>query len=206
MELREECIPWIVADVESSLPCVFSLRPREVVNVLVALLQPALRTAEIGSGSRSVRMDNAGLVAVVCGRSDKTGKDETRLVGNVGGERRNQANIYVRVVVGAGSEVVRSNIAPGLDDHIARAGAVHCVAQRKQVVLRNLIVHFAAVKKVVDRLLHRLRSSERSQSQRLGLLAQLKAGKPEQAIFDKRTAEGEAAFLAMERGPVATIQ
>jgi hypothetical protein len=47
VELREQREPWVVADVETSLHGVATVRPGYVVNVLIPFLQPALRTAEV---------------------------------------------------------------------------------------------------------------------------------------------------------------
>ena len=49
VELREQRVPGIVADVESGLSCVVAMGPGDVVNVLIALLQAALRAAEISA-------------------------------------------------------------------------------------------------------------------------------------------------------------
>ena len=59
VELREERVPGIVADVETSLERVLAVRPGQVIDVLIALLQPALGTAEISSCRGAIVMDNA---------------------------------------------------------------------------------------------------------------------------------------------------
>src|SRR5438270_8769215 len=104
MELREERVPWIVADVESGLPCVLVMRPGKVVNVLIALLQATLRTAKIGARSCSVIMDYSRLGGVVRGGGYESIKNKPAFVDKVGSDRSDQANIQTGIVDSAGSQ------------------------------------------------------------------------------------------------------
>src|SRR5262249_39842155 len=53
MELLEQREPGIVADVEPRLPGVGAVGPSDVVNVLIALVQAALRAAEVSPADQA---------------------------------------------------------------------------------------------------------------------------------------------------------
>src|SRR4029077_4303237 len=90
VELREERVPGIVADIETGLPGVVAVGPGKVVDVLIALLQTALRATEISAGWRAAQIcvDNSGGGRGVRGRADEAEKDKPSFIRESGRERR----------------------------------------------------------------------------------------------------------------------
>ena len=93
VKLRKQRIPRIVADVETKLGRMASVRPRHVVNVLIPFLQTALGTAEVGACLRAIRMDHARCGAVVRSRGYEAIEDKTRLIDQSRPQCGDEANI-----------------------------------------------------------------------------------------------------------------
>src|SRR5262249_61902866 len=103
----------------------------QVVDVLVALLQAPLRTAEVGASSGSVRKDHSRLARVIGSLGDKPCENEAGFVGDRGPDRPYMANVQIDIVDMAGRKAIRSNIGSGLDNDVARPEPVRRVANGK---------------------------------------------------------------------------
>src|SRR5262249_20023310 len=81
MELREERVPGVVADVETSLERMLVVDPGQIINVLITLLKSALGTAEVSAGGGAICVNDSRRGAVVREGADKPIEDKARFVG-----------------------------------------------------------------------------------------------------------------------------
>src|SRR5215467_14190736 len=205
MELLEQGVPRIVADVEPGFHSVGSMGHRQVIDVLISLLQSALRAAEVGSRRRTIGLDHSRRGTLVRKGVYKAEKYEPRFIDDRRRQSGNQADVCACIVDRLSGEVVRRYIRSCLNDLICDSEPVHRVPGRERVIGADLVIDLARVEQVMDRLRSSLRCPERGQDERLLLLADLIAREPEQLVLYERSAQGEAALCPMERSPRAPI-
>src|SRR5215813_14036535 len=109
--------------------------PGEVLNVLVAFVQTALRAAEVRSGNcAGGRMDRTRNVGLVRSAGQRTNKGKPCFVYQVGGQRRNDSRIDGAHVRHVGSEIVRSDVIARLHDQVILEDAVDVKTCREGVL------------------------------------------------------------------------
>ncbi len=198
MILLEQRVIGEVADASADLYGVRASRIGQVINVLEAMLQSALRAAEIGAYV-CVAKPLARQLALGWRLGQESMPVEPRFVHRVRRRRRHQSNVESVVVDDRGNQAAGVRIRAGLHKQVVREIALQVVADRQGVLVSEFCVDLARPQNFIGGLIEGDRSVERPQRCGRALRHLFPTAEPEKTVFYKRSPDGKSVFVLEER-------